>query len=312
MQSKQRKDLKNEQDVATLHSATLTAQSVPQRVLIAPWGEVQSLSGNFVVDEESADLVAAAFSAHETDLPIDYEHQTLGGTYSSPNGQAPAAGWIKSIEAEPGVGLIARIEWTDPAKEQLISKQYRYLSPVAIVRKHDRKLIAVHSAALTNKPAIVAMPPIVNRSELRSTSKPVQMLRQRLELGDEACDEDVMLAASDRLHVLQREAKIHRIDQRMDEAVRSGRLTEAQREWALELALRDEAMFEGWLRTAPVLVQPGALSSPHAQSFSSSRHTVEAQARAEYQSHPLLAALTNEESYVANAVREAGATNQTP
>ena len=30
-------------------------------------------------------------------------------------------------------------------------------SPVAIVRKSDRKLVAIHSAALTNKPAIVGM-----------------------------------------------------------------------------------------------------------------------------------------------------------
>ncbi|MFV1979492.1 MAG: phage protease, partial [Myxococcota bacterium] len=87
-----------------------------------------------------AELAKAAFADHATDTPIDYEHQTLGGSYASPNGQAPAAGWIKAIEAEPGVGLIASIEWTEQAKQMLAAKEYRYLSPVALIRKRDRKL----------------------------------------------------------------------------------------------------------------------------------------------------------------------------
>jgi phage I-like protein len=33
---------------------------------------------------------------------------------------------------------------------------------VAIIRKTDRKLVAIHSAALTNKPAIVGMQPIAD------------------------------------------------------------------------------------------------------------------------------------------------------
>ena len=82
-----------------------------------------------------------ALSAHGTDLPIDYEHQTLGGTYSSPNGQAPAAGWIKSLRSEPGIGLLAEIEWTEQARKMIAAKEYRYLSPVAIIRKNDRKLL---------------------------------------------------------------------------------------------------------------------------------------------------------------------------
>ncbi|MGB9626589.1 MAG: phage protease, partial [Phycisphaerae bacterium] len=138
-------------------------------------------------------------------MPIDYEHQTLGGGYASPTGQAPAAGWIKrlfvvrpvgiacrgdeategrsdeakgqlgdekdsgtptpsfSLGGRGGAGLYAEVEWTEPARAQLAARQYRYLSPVAIVRKSDRRLVALHSAALTNKPAIVGMRAIVNR-----------------------------------------------------------------------------------------------------------------------------------------------------
>ena len=148
-------------EMQAIHSATLSGDGVPSRVLIAPWGLVESTNGSFVLDDESAQRAVEAFEDHGTDLPIDYEHQTLGGTYASPSGRAPAAGWIKRLVAEPGVGLLAEIEWTDDAKQMLAAKEYRYLSPVAIIRKTDRKLVAIHSAALTNKPAIVGMKPII-------------------------------------------------------------------------------------------------------------------------------------------------------
>ena len=124
-------------------AALVTGESgVPARVLLAPWGRVQSTSGEFVFDEEAGAAVLAAFAEHGTDIPIDYEHQTLGGVYASPSGQAPAAGWIKELTVEPGKGLMAAVAWTDRARELLGSKAYRYLSPVAIVRKHDGRMVA--------------------------------------------------------------------------------------------------------------------------------------------------------------------------
>ena len=130
---------------------------VRTRIVLAPDGQVESTSGNFVVDAESGRLVAEAFEAHGADLPIDYEHQSLGGEYSSPDGRAPAAGWIKAVHYETGVGIIGEVEWTNAARGMLTRREYRYLSPVAIIRKTDRKLVGLHSAALTNKPAIRRM-----------------------------------------------------------------------------------------------------------------------------------------------------------
>lgn len=128
-----------------------------REILLAPDGKVQSVNGDFVVDEESGRLVVEAFEAQGNDLPIDYEHHTLGGEFASPDGLALAAGWIKSIRYEPGRGLIATVEWTPRGREAIRAKEYRYLSPVVIVRKKDRKLVGIHSAALTNKPAIPRM-----------------------------------------------------------------------------------------------------------------------------------------------------------
>lgn len=146
-----------------MRSADIGGDTLPRRVLLAPWGEVESTNGNFLVDDQAADLTVTAFRDHGTDLPIDYEHQTLGGAYASPSGQAPAAGWIKNLDAEPALGIFAEIEWTEAARRLIADRQYRYLSPVAIIRRADRRLVALHSAALTNKPAIIGMQPIVNR-----------------------------------------------------------------------------------------------------------------------------------------------------
>ncbi|MGD2110390.1 MAG: phage protease [Phycisphaerae bacterium] len=297
-------------ELTPLQSAPLAGDAVPQRVLLAPWGNVESTNGSFIIDDDSARMTIEAFDEHGTDLPIDYEHQTLGGAYSSPNGQAPAAGWIKKLLAEPGVGLLAEIQWTDQAKALLANKEYRYLSPVAIIRKHDRKLAAIHSAALTNKPAIVGMRPIVNIAGAVSrepVGEPLTLLKTELDLPEDALPEQVLMAASERLMDLRREAQQHHVDQRIREAVRAGKLVEAQRGWAEALVAKEEQLFDEWLRTAPIIVQPGATVAPSESGGPERRHrAIAAKARGDFRANGVLAGLTTEEAYVTDALREAG------
>ena len=73
-------------EMKTLHSASLASETIPNRILLAPWGQVESTNGSFVVDDEAARMAVEAFEEHGTDLPIDFEHQTLGGVYASPTG----------------------------------------------------------------------------------------------------------------------------------------------------------------------------------------------------------------------------------
>ncbi len=298
----------SDRETRSLHSASLKGEALPRRVLMAPWGAVESTNGSFIVDEESVRLAIEAFEEHGTDLPIDYEHQTLGGTYSSPSGQAPAAGWIKGLESEPGVGLLARIEWTQQAQRMIASKEYRYLSPVAVIRKQDRKLVAIHSAALTNKPAIRGMQPIVNREALQKNGEevePLGRLRLELNLPVEANPEEVLLAASRRLVELRDAEQQRRVEERVGEAMRAGKLVEAQREWAEALVARDGRLFEQWLQTAPVVIQPGLTTGPTSNDPIERRHrAASTRARAEFRTHPLLSRLTTLEAYVANAARE--------
>ncbi|MBN1344510.1 MAG: hypothetical protein JXQ73_17605 [Phycisphaerae bacterium] len=292
------------------------------RVLVVPWGDVASTNGRFIVDAESARRAVEAFEAQGNDLPIDYEHQTLGGRYSSPTGQAPAAGWIKRLEAVEGVGIVAHVEWTEEAAAHLTTRQYRYLSPVVIVGKEDRRLVALHSAGLTNKPAITGMRPIVNRSEAadrgtddgnteriqeeRSMQTAWDQLRQRLGLDQETDEETVLLAASRRLEAIEGELVRGEAEDLVAGAMKAGKLTAAQKEWAIGLILRDRATFETWLSGAPVIVPHGQVSPPEDEGGGPARHgSVAAEAKREYAASDLLRSVTSEEAYVANALREA-------
>ena len=298
-------------EAATLEHVAMSAggeAEAPTRILLSPWGEVRSSTGSFVMDDAAASAVIAAFEAHGTDVPIDYEHQTLGGAYSSPTGQAPAAGWIKRIfavrpqDAAQGErpGLWAEVEWTAESARQLVARQYRYLSPVALVRKSDRRVVALHSAALTNKPAIVGMAPVV------ASEPPVEAMRRMLALDESATEDLVLVTAVQRLTALEEGAAQQRAGQRVAEAMAAGKLTPAQRDWAMALALRDPSEFDRWEAAAPAVVVVGKTQPPSRPSTSPGQRAVEIAARAEWEANrAFLGSLCTQEAYVADALRTA-------
>ncbi|HUX30629.1 MAG TPA: phage protease [Thiobacillus sp.] len=290
---------------------------VPERVTIVPWGRVTSTAGEFVVDEEAARLTLEAFAAHGTDLPIDYEHQSLGGRWSSPTGQAPAAGWIKKLEVVAGVGIVACVEWTASSRRQVADRQYRYLSPVAMVRKRDRRLVALHSVGLTNKPAIVGAEPIVNSRSARADTdrqseeigmqEQIESLRAVLQLDEQAESPQVLAAAAERIEQLEQRLARRDAEELVARAMQAGKLTEAQREWAVELALSDGDAYERWEGTAPVVVPAGRTQGPaDADAGQPGRSAVIASARSEFRGHSELAMLTGEQAYINDALRQRG------
>ena len=298
----------NGTEMRALVSATLSAGEVPERVVLAPWGRVESQKGVFFVDEESAEMVVRAFHKHGTDLPIDYEHQTLGGEFASPDGRAPAAGWIKSLSAEPGVGIVGHIEWTPQGREMLAAREYRYLSPVALIRRSDRKLVGIHSAALTNKPASVAREAIGNRTLVSESgtddeSDSLVQVRVELNLADDVSGREVLAAAHQRLRDLSEAARTRRSEERIVEAMRAGKLAAGQKSWAEALIAKDEALFEAWFRSAPVVVRPGVIAAPPLSGSERANRAAATRARAEFRSNRSLSGLTSEEAYVADAVR---------
>lgn len=148
-------------------SANLT--EAPEYIRVLPLGYVSSEKGDFLVDNESFRMMKEHREHRAIDTVIDYEHQTLK------NVQAPASGWIKELVLKSN-GIFAKVEWTKKARDYLKNREYKYLSPVVMVRKKDHKAFQLHSVALTNTPAINGMVPIVN------SEKP--LLQTDIELDD--------------------------------------------------------------------------------------------------------------------------------
>ena len=71
-------------------------------ILLVPDGRIESRNGVIVLDAIGAALVVGEFEKHGTPLPIDFEHQTLGGQYAAPNGRAAAAGWNRKTMVRTG------------------------------------------------------------------------------------------------------------------------------------------------------------------------------------------------------------------
>lgn len=126
----------------------------PAEVQVIPHGRHQTLRGEFVLDAKATAQVMKAFKDRSNQMVIDYEHQTLG------DGEAPAAGWIKSLINKGSAGIWAAVEWTPRASRYIRECEYRYLSPVFVRRASDNRVVELINAALTNQPAIDGMAPL--------------------------------------------------------------------------------------------------------------------------------------------------------
>ncbi len=124
-------------------------------VTLSPWGEVKSLKGTYFLDEEGAAEIVAGFNEHGVALPIDQEHETPSAT--PPGQRRGAVGWIERVWAEVGKGLMGMVKWTDRGRELIRTDAYRYLSPTLMIDNATRRAVALHSAALTVRPAIPRM-----------------------------------------------------------------------------------------------------------------------------------------------------------
>lgn len=151
-------------------------------VLLVPDGYVKSTSGDVLLNAEIAEQVIRRRKNKGTDLVIDFEHQSVGGKHARRDGLAPAAGWVKEMKYHSGRGLLGRVEWTADGFDAVESKAYRYLSPVTVVNKADRALIALLSAGLTNTPAIVGMEAVAASEDVQS------LIQEVLTMGDKIAE----------------------------------------------------------------------------------------------------------------------------
>lgn len=295
---------------------------VPTEIKILPLGRVHSQKGDFTVDDESFELIKKQFKDRKLDLVIDYEHQTLADV------QAPAGGWIKDLYKGEDA-ILAKVEWTPRAAEYLKNKEYKYLSPVVMVRKRDQKATAIHSVALTNTPAIDGMFALMNSLDIEDfleggNTMDLKELANALGLPETATEEEIKKAVEDAAKAAERLQELEAkkpgecgtggdgkevvanstilsllglkegvkteevaatimalksgendtkkellalkarmqekdADEEVQNALKSGKITAAQKEWAKEYALKDLEGFKGFVEKAPVVVPKGKL-----------------------------------------------------
>lgn len=146
-------------NTAPIAALALRVTQADEKTRLIPSGEfnaprgAMSGSGPWQLDAAGAQAIIALAAARSTDIPIDYEHQTL---MAERNGlPAPAAGWIdpRSLEWRND-GLYGQVTWTAAAKAAIDADSYRYLSPVFPYDAETGAVLDLLHVALTNTPAI--------------------------------------------------------------------------------------------------------------------------------------------------------------
>ena len=269
-----------------LKGDSVALEGVPGTIRVLPLGRVDSSKGTFFVDAESFQLMTAGIAKRGVDLVVDYEHQTLSGS------EAPAAGWVKELRMGEGY-IEADVDWTPRGSEYLKNREYRYLSPVVTVRKSDGKATGLHSLALTNTPAIEHMTAIVNSENFEGgnntmdfRSKLIRLLGLEETVTDDQIEEAVEARlqsggneavvankavcellglkagapASDvaaKIQAMQTAAATRPANDAVELALKDGKITPAQKEWALSYALSDPKGFAAFAEKAPKVVPMG-------------------------------------------------------
>lgn len=135
---------------AALNSTMIDAGSnlAPEWVELIPAGEVVGRDGRRWTNHNPSAIIQA-FETGGMDLPVDLEHATE--LKASKGEAAPAVGWVKTLKAMEGA-IWGRVLWNETGRRLIVSRQYRYLSPVILYEKSSGGIAGLTSVALTNRP----------------------------------------------------------------------------------------------------------------------------------------------------------------
>lgn len=129
---------------------------------------------------------------------VDYEHNTL--LTKETGNPAPLAGTCYEFEWREGLGLFAKVKWTDRAKQMIANGEYLYISPVFYFNKLGH-VTELRMAAITNDPGLSGMDEIALAANVSKTQKEEPKVNEMLlallsALGlPESASQDEALAA---------------------------------------------------------------------------------------------------------------------
>jgi phage I-like protein len=175
-----------------LCKAILLDNLVPEWVELIPAGvNIKGRDGRIFNNTDPAKVIEA-FKNNGAFLPLDWEHST---EIKGPKGEeAPAAGWIVELQVKNGGSIWGKIDWTRRGAEVVRQKEYRYLSPVFLLEKKSKNIVALLSAGLTNNPNLRLT--ALNRVEVEKEIEIMNLKEFCLLLGlsETATEEEVKTA----------------------------------------------------------------------------------------------------------------------
>lgn len=195
-------------------------------------------AGEFEITTEDLAQMVANF---DMDIPIDFEHATLGP------GPAPAAGWVKELSVEED-RLSGEVEWLDSTKP-MIPSQYKYLSPV--LEKGIDPVTGesvgwrLHSVALTNTPFLKEL------GQIRANKHNPHQSQE-----DEVTEEEAQALRDENAQLKQSnttmQGRLEELEKQQAEAAVGGaiaakKITKEQESWALKYATDDPKGFAEFL-----------------------------------------------------------------
>ncbi len=246
--------------------------------------------GPFTVSNPEAVIAASLSAAGSTRIVVDYEHQSLN---AAKNGQPnPAAGWIVEMERREG-GIWALVEFTARATDHIISREYRYVSPVFLSRK-DGTVHHIANVALTNTPALGGEKLVPLSKKEKAMDFDIARLRTLLGLDDQATESDifdalerVLATRTERASVdltkyapvallekavseansLRQGMAIDAATRHVETAIKDGKVPPYLKDWAIETCSVNVKVFEEFAdRVAPtmhaILAPSGLTGSP--------------------------------------------------
>lgn len=211
--------------------------------LVVPYGEFDHPNGRQAIDHAAAQRIVERLRQWNRDIVVDYQHETHLAC-----ARAHAAGWLKNGSARiTPRGVAAVIEWTPEAAQAIADGRYKFLSPVFEAR--EGAIIALVSLGLTNNPNINAMPPLtLNHPSLETHMDEELFNNLKSALGlDVQADGAAVIAAVDALKTAAGKSRSALVETLVNDAVAAGKLTPAQRDWAVEMGKEKPESLAGFL-----------------------------------------------------------------
>lgn len=267
---------------------------VPEWIQLLPKGWIKPNGLDVLVDDQSLNTILARFKSRENDIVLDYEHQTLAGGEAPAAGwitdlEARDNGlWAKVDWTERGRAYVAAREYRYISPVVLVNqKDCRGMRLQSVALTNNPAIDGMQPVAAkeeTEETGGINMDFLAKLAELLGLSSEASedevlaaiqgMVRHEEEVPQELADvleleegEATVAAAKKKIYAMKagrvpagelakvsRQLAEMRAERMIEVAMSEGKITPAQKNWAIRQAAQDPKGFEEFLRTAPKVV----------------------------------------------------------